>query len=171
MGKGQLIMEGIQKINGRYHKACPKCGDMQSYLRMSYAKESLRLAKLCKKCSNRETDNCHRGYYNDMPVTWFNKARTSAEVRNIEFSISMDDVYNLIVENNFKCALSGMDISFNSFGLKHPASIDRIDSSKGYINGNIQVIHKDLNFMKQRYSQEYFIKVCDMVSKKWVKGS
>lgn len=164
MGKGQLIPDGICKIDKRYYKPCPKCGDVQNYLRLSYAKESLRLKKVCKKCSNRDTNNCHRGYYNDMPITWFNKVRLSAEVRGLEFSITMEDVYSLIVENDFKCALSDMDISFNPFGLKHPASIDRIDSSKGYIKGNIQIIHKDLNFMKQQYSQEHFINMCELVT-------
>jgi hypothetical protein len=171
MGKRQLIPDGIWKIDGRYYKPCPNCGDVQNYLRLCYAKESLRLGKVCKKCSNRETDNCHRGYYNNMPVTWFKKAKTNAEIRNIEFSITIEDVYNLIVKNNFKCALSGMDISFNSFGLKHPASIDRIDSKIGYTKENIQIVHKDINFMKQSYSQEYFVEMCNLVSKKYIKGS
>jgi hypothetical protein len=44
------------------------------------------------------------------------------------------------------------------------ASIDRIDSSKGYILGNIQWVHKDVNFMKRTYSQEYFVKMCKLIT-------
>lgn len=163
-------MQEIQKINGRYYKRCAECGEMQSYLRISYAKESLRLNKLCKKCSNRKTDNCHRGYYKEIPITWFNKCRTSAETRGLSFNITIEQIYEKLEKNNFKCALSGMDLRFKPYGLKHPASIDRIDSSIGYEISNIQLVHKDVNFMKQRFSQEYFIATCLMIAQK-VKGS
>lgn len=162
MGQGFLI----EKKEGRYYKPCPECGEMQSYLRASYAKASLLLNKLCKKCSNRKTDNCHRGYYKCIPTTWFNKIKTSAELRNLSFSITIEQVYEKLAQNNFKCELSGMDLKFESYGLKHPASIDRIDSSVGYEIDNIQIVHKDVNFMKQRYSQEYFINVCKLIAKK-----
>ncbi len=163
-------MVSIEKINGRYYKPCPECGDMQSYLRISYAKESKRLNKTCKKCSNRKTDNCHRGYFKEIPITWFNKIKTNAELRNLSFSITIEDVYNKLVENNYKCALSGIDLTFKPFGLKHPASIDRIDSNIGYEIDNIQVVHKDVNFMKQRFSQEYFIDTCLKIAEKHKKS-
>lgn len=43
------------------------------------------------------------------------------------------------------------------------ASLDRIDSSKGYIKGNIQWVHKDINKMKNNYNQAYFINLCALV--------
>lgn len=155
----------IEKVNGRYTKPCPECGEIQSYLRISYAKKSLELKKVCKKCSNRKTENSHRGYYHDIPITWFNKFLTSSECRNIEFNIKIEDVYDLFLKQNKKCALSGIDLYFEPYGLKHIISIDRIDSSKGYIIDNIQLIHKDLNFMKQSFSQEHFINMCKLVAK------
>jgi hypothetical protein len=160
-------MISIEKIGDKYYKPCFKCGEIQSYSRLSYAKQSLKLKKSCKKCSNRETNNCHRGYYEQIPITWFNKSKTSAELRDIKFEIKIEDVHQIMLKNNFKCYLSGLDISFNKFGAKHPASIDRIDSSLGYTLDNIQIIHKDVNFMKQSYSQEYFIQMCKNVSNKW----
>lgn len=41
--------------------------------------------------------------------------------------------------------------------------LDRIDSSKGYIEGNVQWVHKDVNMMKQNYSQKYFIEMCKKI--------
>lgn len=154
----------IEKKDGRYYKPCPECGEIQSYLRLSYAKQSLELKKTCKKCSNRKTENSHRGYYNEIPITWFNKFKISSEYRKIEFDIKIEDVYNLFLNQNKKCALSSIDLYFEPFGLKHIVSIDRIDSSKGYVIDNIQLIHKDINFMKQSYSQDYFIEMCKFVS-------
>ena len=169
MGKGQLIPEGIWKIDDRYYKYCSKCGDVQNYLRLSYAKDSLRLRKKCKKCSNRDTDNCHRGYYNDIPMTWFNKSKTSAEIRNLEFTITINDVYSLYLKQDKKCALTDLDLYWEKVGTKHIVSIDRIDSKIGYILSNIQLIHKDLNFMKQQYSQDYFMDMCELVAIKKIK--
>jgi archaellum component FlaC len=44
------------------------------------------------------------------------------------------------------------------------ASLDRVDSAKGYIKGNVQWVHKDINMMKQQYSQEYFIQMCRLTT-------
>jgi len=43
------------------------------------------------------------------------------------------------------------------------ASLDRIDSSKGYIEGNVQWVHRKINMMKQSYTQEEFIELCQAV--------
>lgn len=40
---------------------------------------------------------------------------------------------------------------------KTTASLDRIDSTKGYIHGNLQWIHKDLNQMKSNRTQDEFL--------------
>jgi hypothetical protein len=164
MDKRQLIPDGICRIENRYYKPCPKCGDVQNYLRLSYAKDSIRLGKVCRKCSNRNTDNCHRGYHYDIPKTWFNKSKTSAEIRKLEFTITINDVYSLYLKQDKKCALTDLDLYWEKVGTKHIVSIDRIDSKIGYILSNIQLIHKDLNFMKQQYSQDYFMDMCELVA-------
>ena len=46
------------------------------------------------------------------------------------------------------------------------ASLDRIDSSKGYILGNIQLVHRDVNRIKSDFEQDYFIKICKLISLK-----
>lgn len=45
-------------------------------------------------------------------------------------------------------------------------SIDRIDSSEGYLKGNVQLLHKDVNMAKQQYSQDYFVEMCKAVADK-----
>lgn len=167
MGKGVLI----EKIDGRYYKPCPECGEMQSYLRLCYAKKSLELHKTCKKCSNRKTNNCKRGLYNGIPITWFKKCKISADMRGIPFELFIEDIYQMYIKQNGKCNLSGKEIIWAEIGQKHTVSIDRIDSSIGYNINNIQLVHKDINFMKASYHQDYFIEICSLVAKKWVKGS
>ena len=69
---------------------------------------------------------------------------------------------------NQKCQLSGIDLTFDS-DLKirdNNLSVDRIDSSIGYIEGNVQLVHKDINMMKGTLSQERFIELCKLVTNK-----
>ena len=44
------------------------------------------------------------------------------------------------------------------------ASIDRIDSDKGYYIGNIHWVHKAINKIKWDYTEPYFIELCEAVS-------
>ena len=139
---------------------------MQDYLRKAYALESALLGKTCKKCSNRLTDNSHRGYYKDIRLSWFTKVRIGAETRGISFDIAVEDVWAMYVSQGRACALSGLDIGWSEVGTIHTASLDRIDSNLGYHPDNCQLLHKDVNMMKQAYSQEQFIEMCRRVADK-----
>ena len=78
----------------------------------------------------------------------------------------MDDVADIMTAQDCKCALTGWDISFPEVGHSQsaPASIDRIDSSMGYVRGNIQLLTRHVNMMKQVYDNTYFIDVCKAVA-------
>jgi hypothetical protein len=67
---------------------------------------------------------------------------------------------SLFERSNNRSALSGRYIEIDK-----TASLDRIDSSKGYITGNLQWLHKDINWMKNSFSQEDFIKLCRDVTR------
>lgn len=66
-----------------------------------------------------------------------------------------------------KCALSGINLI-----LGHEkdgktictASLDRIDNNMGYVNGNVQWVHKDINFMKQDLTQLEFLNYCRLIA-------
>jgi hypothetical protein len=160
----ELPKEVYKREDGRWCKPCPSCGELQSYLRRNYAIESYKLQKVCKKCSNRKTENCHRGFVGHIRVSWFNKFKTQAELRNHTFAITIEDVLKLYTMQQHKCSLSGMPIGWASVGNDHSASIDRIDSTKGYTVNNIQLVHKDINMMKQQFSNDYFILMCMAVA-------
>ena len=66
-----------------------------------------------------------------------------------------------------KCKLSGVDLIYK-LGKYHngqTCSLDRIDSSKGYIEGNVQCVHKIVNFMKITLNNEEFIEWCHKIVK------
>lgn len=109
---------------------------------------------------------CYKGYKGLSSVIW-NGIKSNAQKRNYEFSITMEYAWNLLIKQNYKCALSGTDIklkiSMNE--ERSTASLDRIDSKKGYVEGNVQWVHKDVNFMKQDFSQSEFINYCKLIAK------
>jgi hypothetical protein len=121
----------------------------------------------CRKCSIGVNASNWRGL-GDMPMSVFTKIKLGAKKRNKSFSLTPEYIWELYKKQNGKCALSGLPISFIEEGKnlsesKGNASLDRIDSSLGYIEGNVQWTHKHINSMKNEYSAEYFIKLCKEV--------
>lgn len=47
----------------------------------------------------------------------------------------------------------------------YKASLDRIDSSLGYIEGNVQWVLREINFMKGNLDEEYFKNICIAIGK------
>lgn len=103
---------------------------------------------------------------NDISGRYFCNLKKNAEVRNLEFLISLKDMWNLFIKQNRKCAISNIDIKFyeNFKDKSGTASLDRIDSSKGYVKGNIQWVHKIVNLMKQDMTDKEFINWCKIIA-------
>lgn len=67
---------------------------------------------------------------------------------------------------SFAPALSPFYIVLSATKLvPQTASVDRIDSTKGYTPDNVQWVDKRINFMKQHFSQVEFVELCCLVSK------
>ena len=120
-----------------------------------------------------QTNNCgchHRGGWKgigDLSQTFMSRMIRNAEVRDIPFQVSKEYLWQLYQKQNSKCALSGLPINFAEKTTdSNDASLDRIDSSQGYIKGNVQWVHKDINKMKMDLPQERFIELCKLVSQK-----
>lgn len=162
-----LPKEVYKGEDGRWYKPCPRCGDEQSYLRRNYAIMSYNKGKECKKCSNSNPDNnSHKGWIKDVLRTSFcHKYKTQADIRGLDWEVNFEHLADLLIEQDFKCSLTGWDIDATELN-KNTASLDRIDSSKGYIEGNIQWVHKMVNMSKQHYTQEEFIDMCTAVADK-----
>lgn len=154
-GKLLVVRLGDTISSGGGYKLWCKC-DCGHERQMSPT--SIKKAKGCKKCS---TTFQGVGLLNK---SYWNRLIKGAKERNIEFSISMEYAWNLFIKQNQKCALTNDDICmYRLFSSKQTASLDRIDNSKGYIEGNVQWIHKWINFMKSDFSQEEFIEICKKV--------
>ena len=120
----------------------------------------------CRICTGKK----HRSEL-ELKVYMWTGIKRGATSRNINFDISREWAYDLFLKQNRKCNLSGVDICFAEcaadFAIgKTTASLDRIDSSKGYVKDNVQWVHKVVNVMKWHLDQNAFIDWCNKISEK-----
>lgn len=121
-----------------------------------------------KSCGCRWKQKVYNGVGN-LSGQVFSDIKREAERRNLSFQLTKSFLWELFLKQNGKCALSGVDIDLthnvNKQGYKRrTASLDRKDSSKGYIEGNVWWVHKNINNMKQTLSVEDFVKYCQKVA-------
>lgn len=98
--------------------------------------------------------------HEEIRLSYFNKIKKGAEYRNINFDVTIEYIWSLFENQNRKCALTGKELRLERFyndKMNQNASLDRIDSSKGYEVGNVQWVDKDINRFKNNYSQEGFL--------------
>lgn len=102
----------------------------------------------------------------DISGRYWGRIKESAKTRNFEFNITIEYAWELFIKQNRKCNLSGLPIKFSFTRNKddETASLDRIDSKIGYVEGNVQWVHKHINMMKNAHSQDYFINLCKLIS-------
>lgn len=119
----------------------------------------------CAKLSIGNTSRTWKGY-GEVSGKYFTNTKKGAISRSLEFSITIEDMWNTFLKQNGKCALSGEPIYFGSrYGDEQTASIDRIDSKLGYTIDNIQWVHKNVNLMKQNLSEDVFLEICKQIVK------
>lgn len=161
---GEVVMD-------QYAKVPCKCKCGKESLVDAYTLSAGK-SKSCISCFNLNKDgannNSWRGY-EEIPASWFTRFRNYARKKGNNFDINLEDVWRVYEKQNKKCALSELDISFKRLGkglyASYTASIDRIDSKKGYTKDNIQLVHKDVNIMKNAFDQDYFITLCKLIAK------
>jgi hypothetical protein len=88
--------------------------------------------------------------------------KSMARLRGIDFSMEIQEAWQIFVNQDSKCTLSGSQIWFDDDG-SGTASLDRIDNTVGYVRGNVQWVHKKINEMKFDLTVSEFISWCRLV--------
>jgi hypothetical protein len=100
------------------------------------------------------------------------RAANRAE-KSHDIEIDLDYLYDIYVEQDGYCALTGKELKFTRGGEEwlgkwcnpNSCTIDRIDSSKGYVEGNIQLVTWKANCIKQHMGNNDFIEFCKDVAR------
>lgn len=100
----------------------------------------------------------------EIPKSYINNISSAARTRGIDFEVSGEYIWELFLQQSRKCKLSGVELYFTSGGRGSTASLDRIDRTKPYIEGNVQWVHKIVNEMKWDKTDGEFIEWCKIVA-------
>ncbi len=106
----------------------------------------------------------YKGYEDISSKAW-GLIKRNAKTRGLEFGIEIQYAWDLFVKQGRKCNLSGVPIAFPQWHDEiGTASLDRIDSSKGYVEGNVQWLHRDVNQMKWSTDIGRFVEMCRKIA-------
>jgi hypothetical protein len=150
--------------NRKEYKAvckCHNCGKTEHWVFPYHLRKKLTTSCGClmgnrKKGKDR---SCYSGYGEITGSVW-GKIKQGARRREKEFTITIREGWELFIKQDRKCSLTLLPIEMGTGRNLGTASLDRIDSSKGYIIDNIQWVHRNVNIIKHTCSQEYFLTLC-----------
>jgi len=94
-------------------------------------------------------------------------AETRSKKRGFAEFMTLYFFRELVQKANGKCQISGLDLVYEKGG-RNPfsPSIDRIDSSKGYVEGNVRIVCLIVNLGMSEWGSEPYLKVCNAIAAK-----
>lgn len=112
----------------------------------------------------RQPRNCNKGGTKDIHNALFNRWRYNAKSRNYLFTISIEQLQEILEQQNFKCAYTNMDMlcpkTYNEkkemTSSPYLISLDRIDNDLGYVDGNVHFVCVWANKARGSYAHETF---------------
>ena len=118
----------------------------------------------CRACGYVST-----AFVEPVPKFYWTKVLLAAKSRKLSVEVSQEYCRELFDKQQSKCVLTGVELCFGKSVKEFKsgistASLDRIDSSKGYVEGNVQWIHKIVNYMKMDLTQEEFLGWCKRIA-------
>lgn len=102
-------------------------------------------------------------------LSWWHRIARRATDREIPVTVTIEQVAAKFENQRRVCNLTGQPLTmpeaeWEAFTKRVNASLDRIDSTKGYLPDNIQWVLKEIQDMKGVLSQDRFIELCCMVA-------
>ena len=107
-------------------------------------------------------DTCWKRAWRESEEGWAKDAMRKIRSRSKNFNIDTDLTWEYLIElldyQDRKCAITSLPFEFKySFHGRidqYRASVDRIDSKKGYTKDNVQLVCAQVNIMKHQSSSE-----------------
>jgi hypothetical protein len=109
---------------------------------------------------------CYRkaaSYWNRIEVDkmLLKRAKRSAKEEGLDINIDLNYIKEKIKTQNNRCIYTSIKFDLD----KNRPSIDKKNSSKGYVKGNVQFTSIPINIMKSNFSELEFLKLCKLVAK------
>lgn len=155
-------------------KKCSKCSIKKNITEFYYHRTRKKYMNSCKLCNNSDSINYQTSGYRDDNINYIFYQRAYGIIRDckkrgkvinnsqregLEVMEGLKDHLIFLWNNqNQKCYYTDTDLVLTGYkdGVKNAFTVDRIDSSKGYVEGNIVLCCNIINRMKQNLSLEEF---------------
>lgn len=166
-GKLVAIEYAESRNDGRYWKCKCDCGN-ETLVRATRIKNNIIKSCGCLNELKRSKSSNWKGC-GEVSASYFKSVKKNSEIRkkDIPFEITIEDMSNQFEKQNHKCAYTGLELKFgiNARDEKknRTASLDRINSSKGYTKDNIQWVHKVVNIMKNDINHSEFLEIINLI--------
>lgn len=169
----KLITIKCDNCGQDYNKPISEYNRNKKFNRHSFCSRSCSAIFNSKNRKNRNIKFDHLLEYNkNKKSNSFLYYMRSVRQRFKEYNITIDDLKNQWLVQNEMCVYSGIRLQLASYTTTdinpiYRASLDRIDSNKGYIKGNIQFVSTSINYMKNKLSHDETIELCKLISKNY----
>ena len=133
-------------------RKCLSCGEV---IKNPFPNRKLRSdARVCSStCWHREYRTSDEGWAKDC----IRKAKKRSSLIKKDFDITVPFLLKLLKDQNRSCAITGTEFKFRSEFEgrmdQFRASVDRIDSNKGYTKDNVQLVCAQVNIMKHQSTE------------------
>lgn len=168
---GNLHVEKVFRVrlsSGKTHykvRCVCICGKTKEIFYTGYGKAQscgCRRTFLATTGDNNPAFKGHRG----IRATHWSRIVRRAKQRGWLLPLSIQEAWEIYLNQGGCCALSGVPIDFGPCTKRAltTASLDRIDSTRGYERDNVQWVHKTVNLMKNAMPDAEFVQWCRRVS-------
>lgn len=174
---------GSHTLNGILYRKCRKCREIKVLNNDNFVKRNTENGWRgeCRICFNEHqrfkqemskhelvvSKKYRDKYRKEKPLECLLRhARGNAKRRFKEFDLDLDTIYDLWNNQSGFCFYTGRRMRFE-IGFPDSVSLDRIDSSRGYLNDNIALCQKQVNIMKNDATIEELITFCKDVLNKF----
>jgi hypothetical protein len=156
-------------------KKCSKCQTAKPLTEFNKTKTNKDgLSYLCKDCNKKTTkayrERNHKRYYENQKAKRSEESvfisqhlynlKTRASKKGLEVTVTQEFLLELLQASNYKCSVTGLTMNLETHPRKKAnpfkASLDRVDSSKGYTEENVQWVCWSVNQMKSDKTKEEF---------------
>lgn len=169
--RSRPVYENIIKENSQVCLKCKNKKQLNEFYKNGCFDDGLpKYRSTCKSCILiKSTDKFKISYSEKLKKkhssykNYISTLLNHSSKRNKEYNIDIQYVLDLYEKQNGLCNISGIKMTYDYGSKSTNISIDRIDSNFGYIKGNVQLVCYIANIMKNNFSINEFISICEKI--------
>lgn len=154
----------VQKNVDTSKKKCVVCKEMKPIEDFNFYKSQTCYCFSCKESYGQRTkERIRNRKFGTIERMLYNRVKDTKQRKKWENNLTPSYLLEIYHKQKGNCFYSGIKMITDRSDL-YALSIDRIDSMKGYIKGNIVLCCNIINQMKSNLSVDEFLKICGTIT-------